>query len=106
MVNEPPCAEPHAGWCGGWRLDTSGYPIYTFLTHRLLTLKANLTNNILTNGKIIKERKINNIPPPSIKPASVCFNGVTKITAKVKTNVIGPDNSVIKIVDILDNLAS
>ena len=28
MVNEPPCAEPHAGWCGGWRLDTSGYPIY------------------------------------------------------------------------------
>jgi hypothetical protein len=25
--DEPPCAEPHAGWCGGWRLDTSGYPI-------------------------------------------------------------------------------
>jgi hypothetical protein len=21
------CAEPHAGWHGGWRLDTSGYPI-------------------------------------------------------------------------------
>ncbi|EOV3440312.1 hypothetical protein ACOW85_003902, partial [Vibrio parahaemolyticus] len=27
VLNEPPCAEPHAGWCGGWRLDTSGYPI-------------------------------------------------------------------------------
>ena len=24
---EPPRAEPHAGWCGGWRLETSGYPI-------------------------------------------------------------------------------
>ncbi len=27
VLNEPPCAEPHAGWCGGWRLNTSGYPI-------------------------------------------------------------------------------
>ena len=27
VLNEPPCAEPHAGWCGGWRLDTSDYPI-------------------------------------------------------------------------------
>jgi len=25
--DEPPCAEPHAGWCGeGWR-ETSPYPI-------------------------------------------------------------------------------
>jgi hypothetical protein len=24
------CAEPHAGWCGGWRLDSSGYPIKGF----------------------------------------------------------------------------
>lgn len=30
VLNEPPCAEPHAGWCGGWRLDTSGYPINPF----------------------------------------------------------------------------
>mgnify|MGYP004398951571 CR=1 FL=1 len=27
ILNETPCAEPHAGCCGGWRLDTSGYPI-------------------------------------------------------------------------------
>ena len=26
-VIEPPGADPHAGWCGGWRLETSGYPI-------------------------------------------------------------------------------
>jgi hypothetical protein len=26
-LQETPCAEPHAGCCGGWRLDTSGYPI-------------------------------------------------------------------------------
>lgn len=31
VLNEPPCAEPHAGWCGGWRLDTSGYPIICVL---------------------------------------------------------------------------
>jgi hypothetical protein len=31
MINEPPCAEPNAGWCGGWRLDASGYPIYAVL---------------------------------------------------------------------------
>jgi hypothetical protein len=30
MANEPPCAEPHAGWCGeGWR-ETSPYPIIFF----------------------------------------------------------------------------
>ncbi len=25
--SEPPIADPHDGWCGGWRLETSGYPI-------------------------------------------------------------------------------
>ena len=24
---ETPCADPHAGCCGGWGLDTPGYPI-------------------------------------------------------------------------------
>ena len=24
---EPPTAAPHGGWCGGWGLDTPGYPI-------------------------------------------------------------------------------
>ena len=28
---EPPLADPHEGWCGGWRLDTSGYPISSLL---------------------------------------------------------------------------
>jgi hypothetical protein len=27
ILSETPCADPHAGCCGGWRLDTSGYPI-------------------------------------------------------------------------------
>ena len=31
ILNETPCAEPHAGCCGGWRLDTSGYPIKLLL---------------------------------------------------------------------------
>jgi len=25
---EPPCADPHAGWCGGWGRKSPGYPIY------------------------------------------------------------------------------
>ena len=27
ILSETPCADPHAGRCGGWRLDTSGYQI-------------------------------------------------------------------------------
>jgi hypothetical protein len=27
ILSETPCAEPHAGCCGGCRLETSGYPI-------------------------------------------------------------------------------
>ena len=26
-LHEPPTADPHGGWCGGWRLAASGYPI-------------------------------------------------------------------------------
>ena len=24
---EPPLADPHEGWCGGWGVKTPGYPI-------------------------------------------------------------------------------
>lgn len=27
MLSETPCAEPHAGCCGDWGLETPGYPI-------------------------------------------------------------------------------
>ena len=26
-LHEPPTADPHGEWCGGWELDTPGYPI-------------------------------------------------------------------------------
>ena len=26
-LHEPPTADPHGGWCGGWGLEASGYPI-------------------------------------------------------------------------------
>ncbi len=35
ILSETPCADPHAGCCGDWRLKTYGYPISTF-THRIL----------------------------------------------------------------------
>ena len=28
---ETPCADPYAGCCGGWGLDTPGYPITTVI---------------------------------------------------------------------------
>lgn len=27
ILNETPCADPHAGCCGDWGLETPGYPI-------------------------------------------------------------------------------
>src|SRR5690554_3178291 len=32
---ETPCADPHAGCCGGWGLETPGYPISFYTTGRL-----------------------------------------------------------------------
>ena len=26
-LHEPPTADPHGGWCGGWGLETPGYPM-------------------------------------------------------------------------------
>ena len=34
---EPPTAYPHGGRCGGWKLDTSGYPIRD---HRIVLNKV------------------------------------------------------------------
>src|SRR6185369_9506619 len=33
---EPPGADPHAGWCGGWGRKTPGYPIVRFSILQLL----------------------------------------------------------------------
>ncbi len=30
---EPPTADPHGGWCGGWRLKTPGYPIWRHVSN-------------------------------------------------------------------------
>ena len=30
MLDEPPGADPHAGWCGDWGLETPGYPIMPY----------------------------------------------------------------------------
>ncbi|MCU7891105.1 MAG: hypothetical protein KZQ78_05630, partial [Candidatus Thiodiazotropha sp. (ex Ustalcina ferruginea)] len=36
IPSETPCAEPHAGCCGGWGLETPGYPIIVFKNTDLL----------------------------------------------------------------------
>ena len=35
-LHEPPRADPHAGWCGGWGLKSPGYPIMRF--HALISV--------------------------------------------------------------------
>ncbi|MCU7891732.1 MAG: flagellar filament capping protein FliD, partial [Candidatus Thiodiazotropha sp. (ex Ustalcina ferruginea)] len=42
IPSETPCAEPHAGCCGGWGLETPGYPIdaYNTVRDQLETLQA------------------------------------------------------------------
>jgi hypothetical protein len=40
--NEPPCAEPHAGGCGGWELVTPGYPIRGDVTESLEAFLNNM----------------------------------------------------------------
>ena len=37
---EPPTADPHGGWCGGWGSETPGYPISL---HRALWCATNAT---------------------------------------------------------------
>lgn len=49
VLSEPPCAESHAGWCGGWRLDTSGYPI---MRHYLLRIRPLASGIALLPGAI------------------------------------------------------
>ena len=31
MLNEAPCAEPHAGCCGDWGVESPGYPIIFYV---------------------------------------------------------------------------
>ena len=38
IPGETPCADPHAGCCGGWGLETLGYPI-SFYFHKALVLR-------------------------------------------------------------------
>ena len=37
ILSETPCADPHAGCCGDWGLDTPGYPIRRSAKRRSLT---------------------------------------------------------------------
>ena len=45
MAGETPCAEPHAGCCGGWRLETSGYPIMPEYSQGVGTVGAAILKN-------------------------------------------------------------
>ena len=38
-LHEPPTADPHGGWCGGWGLETAAYPIGRHCAGQRLTHK-------------------------------------------------------------------
>jgi hypothetical protein len=45
---ETPCADPHAGCCGGWGLETLGYPIITVIIDFGEALRSWRFDSILT----------------------------------------------------------
>jgi hypothetical protein len=40
ILREPPGADPHAGWCGGWGGDPPGYPMYARHGRKLMGCKS------------------------------------------------------------------
>jgi hypothetical protein len=44
LLWEPPGADPHARWCGGWGREPPGYPIRHFFENRPSFLKAYFGN--------------------------------------------------------------
>ena len=40
ILSETPCADPHAGCCGGWGLETPGYPIMCVYVMKVLGLSV------------------------------------------------------------------
>jgi tetratricopeptide (TPR) repeat protein len=55
ILSETPCADPHAGCCGGWRLETSGYPI-SDSREKIRALHQYMTNQYLYTLEPIKQR--------------------------------------------------
>ena len=55
ILREPPGADPHAGWCGGWGGDPPGYPIVLYLFLRIFFHTnrpvKNITSNTMKPGK-------------------------------------------------------
>jgi hypothetical protein len=47
MLDEPPGADPHAGWCGDWGLETPGYPIMRLCALRLVWKPLWVLDNFL-----------------------------------------------------------
>jgi hypothetical protein len=89
VLNEPPCAEPHAGWFWGWRLDTSGYPIrfVSLFTHCRATISA-------TNTGIARTTYTGITSPPNtiiLSPANalICRTPNTLVLRTTNTTVLG-----------------
>ena len=52
--DEPPTADPHGGWCGGWELETPGYPF------RLQHLKGDEQTELLLSVVKVAENLVPN----------------------------------------------
>ena len=72
---ETPCADPHAGCCGGWGLDTPGYPI------RCLVVNFDYKNTV--NIKINKTS-----PAKALLGFKKCTNLANNTGAATHPNVI------------------
>ena len=57
ILSETPCAEPHAGCCGGWRLETSGYPILCELILAISLVTVFLTGLMPSDTTSLREEE-------------------------------------------------
>ena len=61
-LHEPPTADPHGGWCGGWELKTPGYPIrrhglaLTVLHVRALSYQENLRRRFVEKALYLSDQ--------------------------------------------------
>jgi hypothetical protein len=60
LRDEPLIAEPHDGWCGGWRVETSGYPIMAY--QHLMGIRLSLH----CQGSIFQIKSSSDTVPKSI----------------------------------------
>jgi len=94
-LQEPPGADPHAGWCGGWGRKTPGYPISRLSLNNKISIRFaddntwRATTRHFYNPYALKLWSANNSEMP-FKESPYSHNDLGKIRNKVLNALIVP----------------